>query len=60
MNSKRQVILITDGDDYARKALEAVAKEIGGRCISQSHGNPSHLSGQEIVNLIKKRNVTQF
>ncbi|MCM3236877.1 stage V sporulation protein AE [Heyndrickxia oleronia] len=54
MNSKRQVILITDGDDYARKALEAVAKEIGGRCISQSHGNPSHLSGQEIVNLIKK------
>ncbi|QQZ10975.1 stage V sporulation protein AE [Heyndrickxia vini] len=54
MNSKRKVILITDGDDYARKAIETIAKDIGGRCISQSYGNPSHLSGLEIVNQIKK------
>lgn len=54
MGRKRKVILVTDGDDYARKSLEFVAKAIGGRCISMSHGNPSVLSGPEIVNFIKK------
>ncbi|WP_059171012.1 stage V sporulation protein AE [Bacillus sp. FJAT-27445] len=48
----RQVILVTDGDEYARRAIEHVAVEIGGRCISQSSGNPSPLSGPEIVELI--------
>ncbi len=54
MDRKRKVILVTDGDDYARKSLEIVAKDIGGRCISMSHGNPTVLSGPEIVKLIKK------
>lgn len=54
MSIRRRVILITDGDEYARKAVEHVAREIGGRCISASHGNPSVLSGKEIVTLIKK------
>lgn len=54
MQERRRVILITDGDDYARKAVEHVAKEIGGRCISMSHGNPTVLSGPQIVELIKK------
>lgn len=54
MNNRRQVILITDGDDYARRAVEIVAEEIGGRCISMSHGNPSHVTGPELVKLIKK------
>ncbi|WP_428908987.1 stage V sporulation protein AE [Niallia sp. Krafla_26] len=54
MDRKRKVILVTDGDDYARRSLEIVAKEIGGRCISMSHGNPSVLSGPEIVKHIKK------
>lgn len=54
MSKKRKAILITDGDDYARKAVELVAKEVGGRCISMSHGNPSVLTGPEIVKLIKK------
>ncbi|MDP4083806.1 MAG: stage V sporulation protein AE [Bacillota bacterium] len=54
MSNRRQVILITDGDDYARRAVECVAKEIGGRCISMSHGNPTVLTGPEIVQLIKK------
>jgi stage V sporulation protein AE len=52
--TRRQVILVTDGDEYARKSLEIVAKEIGGRCISMSQGNPSTRTGSEIVNLIKK------
>ncbi len=54
MKERRRVILITDGDDYARKSLEIVAKEIGGRCLSMSHGNPSVLKGHEIMKLIKK------
>ena len=54
MSSRRRVILITDGDEYAKRAVEHVAQEIGGRCISMSQGNPSILTGQELVQLIKK------
>ncbi|MEQ2528206.1 stage V sporulation protein AE [Robertmurraya yapensis] len=54
MGERKRIIIITDGDEYARKAVEHVAKEIGGRCISMSHGNPTVLSGAEIVALIKK------
>jgi stage V sporulation protein AE len=54
MSIRRQVILITDGDEYAKRAVERVAHDIGGRCISMSQGNPSVLTGQELVKLIKK------
>lgn len=51
--SKRKVVLITDGDKMAQKAVEVVAKNIGGRCISLSGGNPTPVSGEELVALIK-------
>ncbi|MCX7843678.1 MAG: stage V sporulation protein AE [Clostridia bacterium] len=51
---KRKVILVTDGDKVARKAVEIAAANIGGRCISASAGNPTRLTGEEIVNLVKK------
>lgn len=54
MSKRRRVILITDGDDYARRAIEHVAAEIGGRCISHSHGNPTVLSGPQLIKLINK------
>ncbi|RBW70364.1 stage V sporulation protein AE [Bacillus taeanensis] len=54
MDKKKRVILFTDGDHYALKAVEHVAKEIGGRCITMSAGNPTLLSGSEIVKLIHK------
>ncbi|QED48496.1 stage V sporulation protein AE [Cytobacillus dafuensis] len=54
MDDRRRVILITDGDDYARRSVEFVAKEVGGRCITLSHGNPSVLDGPVLVKLIKK------
>jgi stage V sporulation protein AE len=54
MDKKKRVILFTDGDHYALKAVEHVAKEIGGRCITMSAGNPTLLSGIEIVKLIHK------
>lgn len=51
---RRRVVLVTDGDKYAKRAIQHVAKSIGGRCISQSGGNPTAKSGEEIVNLIKE------
>ncbi|MHB1126836.1 MAG: stage V sporulation protein AE [Bacillota bacterium] len=53
MDDKRKVVLITDGDRVARKAVEKVARNVGGRCISLSAGNPTPLSGEQIVELIK-------
>lgn len=50
---KRKVILVTDGDHVARSAVELATYNIGGRCISASAGNPTPLSGEEIVKLIK-------
>lgn len=50
---RRKVILVTDGDDCARKAVEIAARNIGGRCISRSAGNPTPLEGHEIVDLVK-------
>ncbi len=50
---KRKTIIVTDGDKIAQKAVEKAATNIGGRCISLSAGNPTVLSGKEIVELIK-------
>ncbi len=52
MNRRPKVIFVTDGDESARKVLELVATDIGGCCISQSAGNPSTLTGAELISLI--------
>ncbi|MEC2070706.1 stage V sporulation protein SpoVABEA [Alkalihalophilus marmarensis] len=49
---QRKVILITDGDEHAKQAVEKVAVDIGGRCISHSWGNPTQVSGEELVQMI--------
>ncbi len=51
--NKRNVIIVTDGDDIAKSAVEHASKSLGGRCISLSAGNPTWLNGDEIVELIK-------
>ncbi|ABO67582.1 stage V sporulation protein AE [Geobacillus thermodenitrificans] len=51
---KRRVILVTDGDEFACQAIERVAADLGGRCISCSQGNPTKLSGEQLVELILK------
>lgn len=48
------MILVTDGDTVAQKAVEAAAMNIGGRCISRSAGNPTVLTGTEIVQQVKQ------
>lgn len=54
MLTKRKVIVITDGDKVAKKAVEHVASTIGGRCISRSAGNPTPLNGEQIVQEVMK------
>jgi len=49
---KRRVILITDGDEFAGRTIQYIAKEIGGRCISRSQGNPTPMTGDKLVELI--------
>lgn len=51
---KHKVILVTDGDMVAKGAVERAASNIGGRCISISAGNPTILTGNEIIDYIKK------
>lgn len=50
---KSRVIIVTDGDSIAQQVVERAVSKIGGRCISMSAGNPTSLSGKEIVELIK-------
>lgn len=52
MKMRRKVILVTDGDQVARETLEEVAQQVQGRVISLSMGNPTSLTGPEIVQLI--------
>jgi stage V sporulation protein AE len=50
---KKRVIFITDGDLYALRVVEHAASMIGCRCISQSWGNPSKKSGEELAEMIR-------
>lgn len=52
MPKQRKVIIVTDGDSSAKKAVEVAARNIGARCISSSWGNPTKLSGKEIARRI--------
>jgi stage V sporulation protein AE len=52
--ANKRVIYITDGDLYALRVVEHVAKLIGGRCISQSWGNPTRKSGAELAEMIRQ------
>lgn len=54
MNTPIRVILITDGDKVARRAMEYAANRLHLRCISASAGNPTPLTGPELVELIKQ------
>lgn len=51
---KRKVVVLTDGDRVAKEVVQQVAKNIGGRCISLSGGNPTPTNGFEIAAAIKE------
>ncbi|MGE5509528.1 MAG: stage V sporulation protein AE [Chitinophagales bacterium] len=48
------MIIVTDGDQVARGAVEQAARNVGGCTISMSAGSPTPLSGEQIVELIKQ------
>ncbi len=52
--AKRKIIVITDGDRIAQKVVERVAKNVGGRAISLSGGNPTPVSGADIAEAVQK------
>lgn len=52
--AKRKIIVITDGDRVAQRVVEKVAKNVGGRAISLSGGNPTRVTGEEISAAVKK------
>lgn len=54
MGDPVRVILVTDGDKVARRAVETAAERMGMRCISASAGNPTPLTGAELVSLIRE------
>ncbi|HHW13696.1 MAG TPA: stage V sporulation protein AE [Firmicutes bacterium] len=51
---KPRVIVVTDGDRVAQGAVEQAARNIGGCTVSLSAGSPTPLSGEEIVELVKR------
>jgi stage V sporulation protein AE len=51
---QKKVVIITDGDNIAQQAAETAAAQVGGRCISQSAGNPTPLSGEQIIEMVKR------
>jgi len=53
-SATRRVIVVTDGDSIARRALTIAARRTHCRIISRSAGNPTPLSGVEMVRLIKQ------
>ena len=53
MPDKVRVILITDGDRCAQHVVEDIAQKLDLRCISASAGNPTPISGEEIVELLQ-------
>lgn len=50
----KRVIVVTDGDHIAKRALKIAAKRIHARIISRSAGNPTPLGGVELVNYIRQ------
>ncbi|MEW6724335.1 MAG: stage V sporulation protein AE [Bacillota bacterium] len=48
------MVVVTDGDEIARQAVETAARKLRLRTISQSHGNPTPLTAAEIVSLLRQ------
>lgn len=54
---RRKVIIITDGDRCAGRTVKIAAHNVGARFISLTTGNPTPVSGDEVVDLIKQAPV---
>lgn len=54
MEGRARLILVTDGDNIARRAMEVAASQLHLRCISASAGNPTPLTGPQLLTLIQE------
>ncbi|WP_096188555.1 stage V sporulation protein AE [Evansella halocellulosilytica] len=52
MNAKKRVILITDGDESAKTAVKIAAEQLNCSVITESGGNPTRMTGDQILHLI--------
>jgi stage V sporulation protein AE len=52
-DEKRKVIIVTDADRVACRTVETAARNIGARCISLSAGNPTPITGEQAVQLVR-------
>lgn len=54
MNGKIEIILVADGDNNARRAVEAAGRQIGARVISRSAGNPTPILPAQAAALVRQ------
>lgn len=53
-NARKKVIIVTDGDRCAGRTVRIAARNVGARFISLTTGNPTPITGQEVVELVMK------
>ncbi|WP_112181227.1 stage V sporulation protein AE [Paraliobacillus zengyii] len=54
---KKQVIIITDGDQYAQHTIDYIAKTLGGTSLSAFAGNPSVYTSEDIIKAVYEAKV---
>ncbi|MDC3413102.1 stage V sporulation protein AE [Aquibacillus sp. 3ASR75-11] len=54
MSKKKRIIVITDGDEYARKTLDYLANELGGTCLSYLSDNPTVVTPDKVIRAVLK------
>ncbi|GAA5415419.1 hypothetical protein Pryu01_00443 [Paraliobacillus ryukyuensis] len=52
MNAK-EIIIITDGDHFARKAMDVISQQIGGVALTALADNPSKIDANTIIKTIQ-------
>ncbi len=50
----KEIIIITDGDHYARKAMEYISKKLGGTALIALADNPSKITPVQMIEHIKQ------
>ncbi len=48
----KRVIIITDADEYARKSVITISKEIGGYCLADFASNPTEVEPKDFIQRI--------
>ncbi|WP_226034630.1 stage V sporulation protein AE [Aquibacillus saliphilus] len=52
MAKRKKVIIITDGDKYAKRTLDYLATQIGGTCLSYLSDNPTSVTSGQVVRAV--------